>query len=225
MTTIKDWPDDERPREKLLAQGSEQLSDAELLAIFLRTGIAGRSALDLARELLGNFGSVRGVVEASREDFCALPGMGESKYAQLQAALELSRRHLLQGLQRNDCLSSSTLTRRYLRARMRDYSREVFVCLFLDSQNRVIACEELFQGTIDGSVVHPREVVRRALHHNAAALIFAHNHPSGVAEPSQADVNITRRLKDALAVVDIRTLDHLVVGDTEVVSLAERGMV
>lgn len=225
MIRIKDWPDDERPREKLLAQGAEQLSDAELLAIFLRTGTAGRTAIDLARELLNTFGGVRGVLEAPQAEFCARPGMGESKYAQLQAALELTKRNLLQGLQREDCLTSSTLTRRYLRARMRDYSREVFVCLFLDNQHRVIACEELFKGTIDGSVVHPREVVRRALHHNAAALIFAHNHPSGVAEPSQADVNITRRLKEALSVVDIRTLDHLVVGDTEVVSLAERGMV
>jgi DNA repair protein radc len=225
MRHIKDWPDDERPREKLLTRGADKLSDAELLAIFLRTGVAGCSALDLARKLLSTYGSVRGVLDAPRTEFCQQPGVGESKYAQLQAALELSRRHLLEAMQRNDCLNSSALTRRYLRARMRGYSREVFVCLFLDSQNRVIACEELFQGTIDGSVVHPREVVRRALHHNAAALIFAHNHPSGVAEPSQADVNITRRLKEALAVVDIRTLDHLVVGDTEVISLAERGMV
>jgi DNA repair protein RadC len=225
MTSIKHWPDHQRPREKLLAQGAGLLSDAELLAIFLRTGIAGRSALDLARALLGAFGGVRGVLEAPQAEFCAQPGMGASKYAQLQATLELSRRHMLQGLQRVDCLTSTALTRRYLHSRMRDYPREVFMCLFLDCQNRVIACEELFQGTIDGSVVHPREVVRRALHHNAAALIFAHNHPSGVAEPSQADVTITQRLKEALAVVEIRTLDHLVVGDTEVVSLAERGMV
>jgi DNA repair protein RadC len=221
---IRDWPAAERPREKLLQQGAESLSDAELLAIFLRSGTAGASAVDLARSLLGSFGSVRGILETGCEQFCAHPGMGESRYAQLQAALELARRHMLQTLQRSDCLTSSALTRSYIKARMRSYTREVFLCLFLDNQHRVIAQEELFFGTIDGSMVHPREVVRRSLHHNAAALIFAHNHPSGVAEPSQADISITRRLKNALALVDIRTLDHLVVGDGEVTSLAERGL-
>jgi len=222
---ISDWPVQERPREKLLQQGAESLSDAELLAIFLRTGTSGNSALDLARGLLTTFGSVRGILEAQREDFCAQPGMGDSKFAQLQAALELTRRHMLETLQRSDCLTSSALTRNYIRSRMRAYTREVFLCLFLDNQHRVIAQEELFHGTIDGSMVHPREVVRRSLHHNAAALIFAHNHPSGVAEPSQADISITRRLKNALALIDIRTLDHLVVGDSEVTSLAERGLI
>jgi len=221
---ISDWPISERPREKLMAQGAQSLSDAELLAIFLRTGTSGSSALDLARQLLREFGSVRGILEADREVFCAQPGMGDSKYAQLQAALELTQRHMLQTLQRSDCLTSSALTRTYIRARMRAYTREVFLCLFLDNQHRVIAQEELFYGTIDGSMVHPREVVRRSLHHNAAALIFAHNHPSGVAEPSQADISITRRLKNALSLMDIRTLDHLVVGDGEVTSLAERGL-
>jgi DNA repair protein RadC len=221
---ISDWPLSERPREKLMAQGAQSLSDAELLAIFLRTGTSGSSALDLARQLLREFGSVRGILEADREVFCAQPGMGDSKYAQLQAALELTQRHMLQTLQRSDCLTSSALTRTYIRARMRAYTREVFLCLFLDNQHRVIAQEELFYGTIDGSMVHPREVVRRSLHHNAAALIFAHNHPSGVAEPSQADISITRRLKNALSLMDIRTLDHLVVGDEEVTSLAERGL-
>lgn len=222
--SIIDWPVAERPREKLLVQGSQSLSDAELLAIFLRTGMAGSSALDLARSLLSTFGSVRGILEADVEAFCAQPGMGTSKFAQLQAALELSRRHMLETLQRSDCLTSSVLTRDYIKSRMRAYTREVFLCLFLDNQHRVIASEELFYGTIDGSMVHPREVVRRCLHHNAAALIFAHNHPSGVAEPSQADISITRRLKNALALIDIRTLDHLVVGDAEVTSLAERGL-
>lgn len=221
---IRDWPVAERPREKLLLQGAQSLSDAELLAIFLRTGTAGNSALDLARALLGSFGSVRGILEADKDSFCTHPGMGESRYAQLHAALELARRHMLETLQRSDCLTSSALTRSYIRARMRSYTREVFLCLFLDNQHRVIAQEELFFGTIDGSMVHPREVVRRSLHHNAAALIFAHNHPSGVAEPSQADISITRRLKNALALIDIRTLDHLVVGDGEVTSLAERGL-
>jgi DNA repair protein RadC len=221
---INSWPVHERPREKLLLHGAESLSDAELLAIFLRSGTLGHSALDLARQLLITFGGVRGVLEAGKDTFCAEPGMGESKYAQLQAALELTRRHMLETLQRSDCLTSSALTRNYIRSRMRAYEREVFLCLFLDNQHRIIAQEELFHGTIDGSMVHPREVVRRSLHHNAAALIFAHNHPSGVAEPSQADISITRRLKNALALVDIRTLDHLVVGDSEVTSLAERGL-
>jgi DNA repair protein RadC len=221
---INSWPLHERPREKLLLHGAESLSDAELLAIFLRSGTAGLTALDLARQLLATFGGVRGVLEAGKDTFCAEPGMGESKYAQLQAALELTRRHMLETLQRSDCLTSSALTRNYIRSRMRAYEREVFLCLFLDNQHRIIAQEELFHGTIDGSMVHPREVVRRSLHHNAAALIFAHNHPSGVAEPSQADISITRRLKNALALVDIRTLDHLVVGDSEVTSLAERGL-
>lgn len=222
---ISDWPLQERPREKLLMQGAEALSDAELLAIFLRTGTAGSSALDMGRNLLAAFGSVRGILDASQADFCAQPGMGDSKFAQLQAALELTRRHMLENLQRSDCLTSSALTRSYIRSRMRAYQREVFLCLFLDNQHRVIAMEELFHGTIDGSMVHPREVVRRSLHHNAAALIFAHNHPSGVAEPSQADISITRRLKNALALIDIRTLDHLVVGDGDVTSLAERGLI
>ena len=221
---IRDWPATERPREKLLLQGSQALSDAELLAIFLRTGTAGASAVDLARTLLGSFGSVRGILEADKDSFCAHPGMGESRFAQLQASLELARRHMLETLQRSDALTSSALTRNYIRARMRSYTREVFLCLFLDNQHRVIAQEELFFGTIDGSMVHPREVIRRSLHHNAAALIFAHNHPSGVAEPSQADISITRRLKNALALLDIRTLDHLVVGDGDVTSLAERGL-
>lgn len=221
---ITDWPVHERPREKLLLQGAQSLSDAELLAIFLRTGSPGNSALDQARNLLSVFGGVRGILEASQEHFCGQPGMGASKYAQLQAALELTQRHMLETLQRSDCLTSSALTRNYIKSRMRAYQREVFLCLFLDNQHRVIAQEELFHGTIDGSMVHPREVVRRSLHHNAAALIFAHNHPSGVAEPSQADISITRRLKNALALIDIRTLDHLVVGDSDVTSLAERGL-
>ena len=222
---INEWPAQERPREKLLHQGAQSLSDAELLAIFLRTGMPGQSALDQARSLLKAFGSVRGVLEASPAEFCAERGMGESKYVMLQAALQLAQRHMLEALQRNDCLHSSALTRDYLRCRMRSYDREVFLCLFLDNQNRVSAVEELFFGTIDGATVHPRIVVDRALFHNAAALIFAHNHPSGVAEPSQADIGITRRLKNALGLIDIRTLDHFVVGDVEIISLAERGLI
>jgi DNA repair protein RadC len=221
---ITDWPADERPREKLLQRGAASLSDAELLAIFLRTGVSGKTAVDLARELLGDFGGLRALLEADRAAFCRGVGLGEAKYAQLQATLEIARRHLLEGLKRGDPLTSPDATRDYLRARLRGYPHEVFACLFLDNRHRVIEVEELFRGTIDGASVHPREVVRRALAHNAAAVIFAHNHPSGVAEPSGADERITRRLKEALALVDVRVLDHLIVGDGPIVSLAERGL-
>jgi DNA repair protein RadC len=220
---ITDWPADERPREKLLARGAAALSDAELLAIFLRTGVAGRTAVDLARDLLSRFGGLRPLLQADLDAFCAARGLGQAKYSQLQAVLEMSRRHLSETLARGDALSNPDDTRRYLAARLRDYPFEVFACLFLDNRHRVIACEELFRGTIDGASVHPREVVRRALGHNAAAVILAHNHPSGIAEPSRADEAITRRLRDALALVDIRVLDHVVVGD-ELVSFAERGL-
>jgi DNA repair protein RadC len=220
---IRDWPAGERPREKLLAKGAAALSEAELLAIFLRTGVKGRSAVDLARQMLSHFGGLRGLLNASQDDFCAMPGMGPAKYAQLQATLEMGRRHLGEALERGKPLSDPAATRKYLRAKLRDVPHEVFACLYLDNRHRVIAFEELFRGTIDGTSVHPREVVRAALKHNAAALIFAHNHPSGVAEPSDADRRLTRRLQDALGLVDIRTLDHFVVGDGEVVSFAERG--
>ncbi len=222
--TINQWPEAERPREKLLRHGASRLSDAELLAIFLRTGVKGASALDVARHLLKTFGGLRGILAASPERFCEGRGLGLSKYAQLQAVLELAQRNLMESMVREDVLTSSEITRHYVKARLRPYDREVFLCLFLDNQHRVIAQEELFQGTIDGAMVHPREVLKRALFHNAAALIFAHNHPSGVAEPSQADIGITRRLRTALELVDIRTLDHLVVGESEVVSMAERGL-
>ncbi len=221
---ITDWPLAERPREKLLAHGPQALSDAELLAIFLRTGIAGRTALDLARDLLRRFGGLRVLLAASREELCRAPGLGAAKYAQLQAALEISRRHLGEALTRGSALGSSREAREYLSARLRDLGHEVFCCLFLDNRHRVLAFEELFRGTLNGTAVYPREVVRRALHHNAAAVIFAHNHPSGVSEPSRADELLTRQLKEALALVDIRTLDHLVVGEGEVVSFSERGL-
>ena len=220
---IRDWPAGERPREKLLEKGAASLSEAELLAIFLRVGVKGKSAVDLARQLLSHFGSLRGLLTASQEDFCAIPGLGPAKYAQLQATLEMGRRHLGESLERGKPLTDPAATRRYLLAKLRDMPHEVFSCLYLDNRHRVIAFEELFRGTIDGATVHPREVVRAALKHNAAALIFAHNHPSGVAEPSDADRRLTRRLSDALALVDIRVLDHFVVGDGEVSSFAERG--
>ncbi len=221
---ITDWPAAERPRERLLNQGPQALSDAELLAIFLRTGMRGRSAVDLARDLLSRFGGLRPLLEASQEAFCACPGLGEAKYAQLQAVLEMAQRHLQHALERGEALTSPDLTRRFLSARLRHRQHEVFACLFLDNRHRVLRFDELFRGTIDAASVYPREVVKQALACNAAAVILAHNHPSGVAEPSQADRHITRRLQDALALVDIRVLDHLVVGDGEAVSFAERGL-
>ena len=221
---ITDWPADERPREKLLQRGATALSDAELLAIFLRTGVAGRTAVDLARDLLDEHGSLRNLLAADQACFCASHGLGQAKYVQLQAVLEMGRRHLRETLERGDALTSPQDTRDYLCARLRGYPHEVFACLFLDSRHRVIEYEELFRGTIDGASVHPREVVRRAMAHNAAALILAHNHPSGVAEPSQSDTHITRRLKDALALMDVRVLDHIIIGDGEMTSLAERGL-
>ena len=199
LMSIRDWPDDERPREKLIQRGAAALSDAELLAIFLRVGVPGRSAVDLARDMLKQPGSLRHL-------------------------LELARRHLEATLQRGDAIQSVADTRRYFMARMRHHPHEVFACLFLDNKHRVIQYEELFYGTIDSSSVHPRQVVKRALYHNAAAAIVAHNHPSGIAEPSRADETITLRLKEALALVDVRLLDHIVVGDGQVVSLAERGL-
>ncbi len=221
---INDWPMDERPREKLLLRGASALSDAELLAIFLRTGIAGKTAVDLARDLLHEHRGLRNLLAASQQQFCSSKGLGAAKFAQLQAVLEMSKRHLQERMQRGDALSNPDETRHFLNARLRDYPHEVFAILFLDNQHRVIEFEELFHGTIDGATVHPREVIRRALHHNAAALILAHNHPSGLTEPSHSDQSITQKLKDALALVDIRLLDHFIIGDGAPTSLAERGM-
>jgi DNA repair protein RadC len=220
---ITDWPRNERPREKLLSRGPHVLSDAELLAIFLRTGTNGKTAVDLARDLLSRYQGLRPLLELDLAEISRNPGVGATKYAQFQAALELGRRYLEAGLKRESPLTTPGATRNYLKSRLRAYPQEVFACLFLDNRHRVICYEELFTGTIDGASVHPREVVRRAIYHNAAALIFAHNHPSGVAEPSHSDRLLTQRLKDALALIDIRVLDHLVVGDAEVVSFAERG--
>lgn len=221
--SITDWPLAERPREKLLAQGSQSLSDAELLAIFLRTGIRGKTAVDLSNELLEGFSGLRQLLKADQQAFCQHHGLGPAKYAQLQAVLEMARRYLNEGLKRGDSLTSPQETRQFLSSKLRDYTHEVFAVLFLDQRHRVIRFEEMFRGTIDGASVYPREVVKKALEYNAAALIFAHNHPSGVAEPSQSDERITQRLKEALGLVDIRVLDHFVVGD-EVVSFAERGL-
>lgn len=220
---ISDWPEQERPREKLLARGADVLSDAELLAIFLRTGVKGKSAVDLARDLLNEFGSLRALLTADLQAFCRPLGLGSAKFAQLQAVLEMARRHLAEELERSDALTSPQLTQRYLLSQLRDRSHEVFACLFLDNQHRVLKYQELFHGTLDGAAVYPREVVRQALSAGAAAVILAHNHPSGVAEPSRSDRAITERLQQALALMDIRVLDHLVIGDGYCVSFSERG--
>jgi DNA repair protein RadC len=206
-------------------QGASALSDAELLAIFLRTGITGCSAVDLARTMLGELGGLRGVLEASMETFSQIPGLGPAKFVQIQAVLEIGRRYLIHEVSRGDVLDSPQATRDLLVLKMRHLSHEVFACLFLDNQHQVIHYEEMFRGTLDGASVYPREVVKRALELDAKALIFAHNHPSGVAEPSQADRDLTHRLKNALGLVEIRVLDHFIVGDGEPLSFAERGLI
>jgi DNA repair protein RadC len=222
---ITDWPAEERPREKLLARGAETLSDAELLAIFFRTGTRGKTAVDLARELLSRFGGLRNLLSADRQALCETSGLGEAKYIQLVAALEMGRRHLETRVARGGALESPDDTVRFLQASLRDRPYEVFCCLFLDNRHRVLAFEELFRGTLNGTAVYPREVVKRALALNAAAVILVHNHPSGVAEPSRADEVLTERLQEALGMVDIRVLDHFVVGDGETVSFSERGLI
>jgi DNA repair protein RadC len=221
---ITDWPEGERPREKLLTRGAAALSDAELLAIFLRTGVVGKSAVDLARELLTQFGSLTQLFAASEADFCAVHGMGQAKFVQLQAIKEMSLRGLKEELQRGDALNSPRVVRDYLQLLLGSRQQEIFLVLFLDTQHRVIASEELFQGTLSQTSVYPREVVKRALAHNAAAVILAHNHPSGVAEPSQSDQLLTESLKQALSLVDVRVLDHFVVGMGTTLSFAERGL-
>ena len=221
--SIRDWPAAERPREKLLAQGARALSDAELLAIFLRTGVVGHSAVDLARHLLSAFGGLRPLLESDQTSFSQHLGLGPAKFAQLQAVLEMARRHLAERLQRDSALESPQAVRDYLKAQLRHEPHEVFACLFLDSKHRVLAFEVLFHGSIDSASVYPRQVVKRSLAHNAAALILTHNHPSGVAEPSQADRILTKRLQDALALIDVRVLGHFIVGDGEPLSMAELG--
>lgn len=214
----------ERPREKLLERGPAALSEAELLAIVIRTGRRGVSAVDLARSVLKEFRSLRALLSADANRFCQQAGLGKARYAELQAALELARRHYQEALETGPGINSPRATREFLIARLRDRPYEVFCCLHLDNRHRLIAFDELFRGTIDGASVHPREVVKQALARNAAAVILAHNHPSGVAEPSQADELITQRLKESLALVDIRLLDHLVVGDGSCISFAEKGL-
>lgn len=220
---IKDWPTSERPREKLLQRGASALSDAELLAIFLRTGVNGFSAVDLARELLTQFGSLRALLEADQSMFCDGKGLGPAKYAQLQAVLEMGRRYLASTLEKGEAFTDIQQSSLFFKQQLRHHQQEVFACLFLDSQHQLIRFDELFYGTIDGASVYPREIVKQALKLNAAAVILGHNHPSGIAEPSHADISITQRIKEALALVDIRVLDHIIVGDGETRSLAELG--
>ena len=221
---ITDWPADDRPREKLLSRGAAALSDAELVAIFLRTGVRGKSAVDLAREVVAQFGSLSALCGADQKTFCGIHGLGEAKYVQLQAVLEMAQRALGEQLKKGAALTSPQAVRDFLRLRLHGLAHEVFVGVFLDAQHRVLAVEDLFSGTLMQTSVYPREVVKRALHHNAAAVIFAHNHPSGVAEPSRADELLTASLKRALALVDVKVLDHFVVGADSVLSFAERGI-
>lgn len=221
---IRDWPADTRPREKLLERGAESLSDAELLAIFLRTGVTGKSAVDMARELLDRFGGLSKLCLASQQEICDAPGLGPAKYAQLKAVMEMASRALGEDMKNSDALSSPGAVRRYLSLLLKDKPHEEFWAVFLDAQNRVTQAEMLFRGTLTQTSVYPREVVKRAMAHNAAGIILAHNHPSGVAEPSQPDKLLTQTLKQALALVDVRVLDHFVVAGAGGVSFAEAGL-
>lgn len=222
--SISHWNQGERPRDKLLARGAAALSDAELLAVLLRTGCSGCSALQLARDLLSRFDGIGGVLRAGRGQLEGQRGVGAAKYALLCASLEMARRQALEVLGSMDVLSSPQQTRRFLQHHLGARQREVFSCLFLDSQNRLIRCDDLFLGTLDGAAVYPREVVSRALQYSSSAVIFAHNHPSGVAEPSSADKRITERLQEALGLLDIRVLDHIIVGRGREYSFAEAGL-
>lgn len=222
---IRDWPSGERPREKLLTRGAQTLSDAELLAIFLSSGLRGKDAVATARGLLADHGPLRSLLERGPGELVDLPGLGPARACKLAAALELCSRFLAAGLERGETMTDPSAAARYFAQRLRGRPHEVFAALFLDTRHRSLAFEELFTGTIDGAEVHPREVVRRALAHNAAAVIVGHNHPSGSSEPSAADRVVTARLKQALALVDVRLLDHFVVGDGPPASMAARGWV
>ena len=222
---LKSLPADARPREKLLARGPSSLSDAELLAILLRTGIAGKGVLQMAQELLDTFGGISGLLHTSADGLKAIKGLGPAKRAEVVAVLELARRALSQVLQEKALFDSPKAVREYLQLQLGAKQHEVFAVLFLDSQNRLIALEELFRGTLSQTSVYPREVVLRALHHHAAAVVLAHNHPSGTAQPSRADEALTQSLKAALALVDVRVLDHFIVTRDQAVSMAEMGLI
>lgn len=221
---IQDWPESDRPREKLIQRGPASLTDAELLAIFLRTGIKGKSAVDLARELQAEFGSLGNLLTADKDQFTSFPGLGIAKFALLQAVLELARRHLLEVQDQCDEITSPAATRKYLQLELKNQQREVFFTVFLDNRHRILRSEPMFLGTISSATVHIREIVKAALSCNAAAVIVAHNHPSGVAEPSSADIRITKRIREALELVEIRLLDHFLVAGNRLESFAEKGL-
>ncbi len=225
MSLAKTWPSQELPREKLLKLGPESLSDSELLAIFLRTGTTGKDVMQLSREIMIHFNSLAALFAATEKEFCQIKGLGQAKYVQLQACLEMSQRYTTEQIKQQDAISNPEQVKKYVQTHLRNQPNEVFAALFLDNQHQVIAFEQLFFGTINASSVHPRVVAQRGLFHNAAAIIVTHNHPSGVAEPSPADIDITQTLKAALALLDMRLLDHLVVAGHQVVSLAERGQI
>ncbi len=222
--SMAEWPLAERPRQRLLAQGAAALSDAELVALFLGRDARGRRALDVARELLARFGRLSRVLSAARGELDQIPGVGHARGANIEAVMELARRALAEEMKARDSLTSPAAVRGYLRLRMQELGHECFFCVFLAAQNRVIQAEELFRGTLTQTSVYPREVVKSALRINAAAVIFAHNHPSGAAQPSQADELLTRNLKDALALVETRVLDHFVIAGSQAISFAERGL-
>ena len=222
---INHWPEDQRPRERLIRQGAQVLSDAELLSVFLRVGVRGKSAVDLGREMLQEFGSLRSLFAANLQDFSKVPGLGNAKFAQLQAVLELAKRSISEELQINSSLSSPQAVKQFLQLQIGNKQYESFTVLFLDVKNRLISAQELFRGSLSHASVYPREVVKTALSYNAASLIFAHNHPSGSTEPSQADLSLTQTLKSALALVDIRVLDHFIVANNQIYSFAENGQI
>ena len=219
---ISDWPLAERPRERLLAEGAKVLSDAELLAVLLRTGIPGKSAVDLARDLLKKYKGIAAMLEA--DDLESVSGLGPAKRAQFAAAIELSRRALQEEMEKRNALTSPGAVRDYLRLALSYRAEEAFLCIWLDAQHRVVKIEEAFSGTLTQTSVYPREIVKAALAHNAAAVIFAHNHPSGVAQPSQSDELLTRNLKEALALVEVKVLDHFIIAGNQAISFAERGL-
>jgi len=221
---ITDWPVDDKPREKLLKKGPSALSDAELLAIQLRIGIKGKSAVDLARDLLKDHGGLAALLNADHHRFCQTSGVGVSKYAQLQASLELARRYLYEVIERGDAIVNPEQAKNYILSQLKGRHNEVFACLFLDAKNRLLCFEELFTGTINSANVYPRIVIKKILQHNAAAVIFAHNHPSGDPKPSAADQHITKVLQDCLQTLDVRVIDHVIIGESGVFSFAEKGL-
>ena len=222
--SITDWPEEERPREKLLAQGAIALSDAELLAILLRTGVRGKTALDISRELISKFGSLRQIMAANLEQFSKTPGLGLTKYVQLQAAKELAVRCLRENIKRGNVLKNPHDVKSYLSSKLRSYPYEVFSCVFLDNKHRFISFKELFYGSINEARVYPRELLRQVYQTNAAAVILAHNHPSGIAKPSEADKRITQEIKSILSAIDVRLLDHIIIGDGQITSFASQGL-